>query len=257
MVGLEFLRSTLTVMKYMPSKLTQLPSRLRKAIEIFLTKPGFNSYARLAQWIHEQGCEVTVTSLRRYRVGLAQRLNSTRPQKARSQKSGLSMARTRRKKSTPAISVNRQTTTLAPPRSPAGSAGAGVTTEGLMRLTREKLCSALIGIGQFQEGNTSRLAHAVAHLTQSAVSFQRWTMELEQRAGERGRSGSVTRSALRKGLSPETSEALRKALLGIAPFESEPLVTQQANPTEDSADSVPAPVNSDETMASEKGGEKL
>lgn len=110
-----------------------------------------------------------------------------------------------------------------------------------MLLTQEKLRSALAEIGQLQQGDTSRLAHAVAHLTQAAVSFQRWTVELKRRAGERTPAESVARSALRKGLSRETSEALRNALLGIAPSDPHELATQPTNASENSADSLSAP----------------
>ena len=121
-------------------------------------------------------------------------------------------------------------------------AGAGLTTERLMLLTQEKLCSALAEIGQFQQGDTSRLAHAVAHLTQAAVSFLRWTVQLRHRAGEPRRADSIARSALHKGLSPETSEALRNALLGVAPFEPQQLATQPTDSSENSsAESISPP----------------
>jgi Protein of unknown function (DUF3486) len=255
MVGLELPRSTLTEMKYPPSKPTQLPPRLRKAVENRLTAPGFNSYARLAQWIRREGCEVTVNSLRRYRVSLAKRLSSAPPRKGPKHKDGLSRTRPGRKNLKSAPPVNRQKT---PTRLglPAGVGDAGVTTEGLMLLTQEKLCSVLAEIGQLQQGDMSRLAHAVAHLTQAAVSFQRWTVELKRRAGEPGRSDSVARSALRKGLSPKTSEALRNALLGIAPFGDQRVTTQPTNSTENSADSLSPPANTGEAAQRETTGGK-
>ena len=250
MVGLELPRSTLAEMKYPPSKPTQLPPRLHKAVENRLTEPGFNSYARLAQWIREKGCEVTVNSLRRYRVSLAKKLKPARLRKVPKQKNGLSRMRPGRKniKSAPPVNPRKTPTRLGPS---AGPGGAGVTTEGLMLLTQEKLCSALAEIGQLQQGDMSRLAHAVAHLTQAAVSFQRWTVELKRRAGERGRSDSGARSAQRKGLSPKTSEALRNALLGIAPFDHQQVTAQPTNSPENSADSLSPPANTAEAAQRE------
>jgi Protein of unknown function (DUF3486) len=254
MVGLELSRSTLTEMKYPPSTPTQLPPRLRKAVENRLTEPDFNSYPRLVQWIREEGYEVTVNSLRRYRVSLAKKLRSARPRKVPKQKDGLSRTRPGRKnlKSAPPVNPQKIPTRLG---LPAGAGGAGVTTEGLMLLTQEKLCSVLAEIGQLQQGDMSRLAHAVAHLTQAAVSFQRWTVELKRRADEPGRS-SVARSALRKGLSPKTSEALRNALLGITPFDDQRVTTEPTNSTENSADSLSPPANTGEAAQRETPGGK-
>jgi uncharacterized protein DUF3486 len=95
------------------------------------------------------------------------------------------------------------------------------TTEGLMQLAQEKLCSALIEVGQLEQGDMSRLAHAVAHLTQAAVSLRRWTVQVHQRTEERERTGSYSESVVQGGLSPETSQALRSALLGLSPINPE------------------------------------
>lgn len=92
------------------------------------------------------------------------------------------------------------------------------TTEGLMQLAQQKLCSALVEVGQLEQGDMSRLAHAVAHLTQAAVSLRRWSVEVNQRTEARDRTGAYTESAVQGGLSSETSQALRNALLGLSPI---------------------------------------
>jgi hypothetical protein len=83
-------------------------------------------------------------------------------------------------------------------------------------LARDKLGSALAEVGQFQQGDMSRLAHAVAHLIQAGVALQRWQTQLNRQAGrkEMGRSSALGMS---HGLTNETSQVLREALLGIAP----------------------------------------
>ena len=109
-----------------------------------------------------------------------------------------------------------------------------------MRLAQEKLCSALAEIDQLKQGDMSRVAHAVARLTQAAISLQRWTDELNQRAKERERADPQAKSKLRGGLSPETSQALRNALLGIAPFNPEQIGSQQAVEDQNEDSAVPA-----------------
>jgi hypothetical protein len=173
-----------------------LPEELRKTVERHLIEQGFHNYKGLAEWIRQQGHEISVNSLRRY---------------------GMSLAR------------DRETTTAQQrARAKALPGGYGATTEGLMQLAQEKLCSALADIDQLKQGDMSRLAHAVAHLTQAAISLQRWTDELNQRMEERERADPQVKSELRRGLSPETSQALRNALLGIAPFNPEQIGSQKA-----------------------------
>jgi hypothetical protein len=97
-----------------------------------------------------------------------------------------------------------------------------------MQLAQEKLCSTLVEINQLKQGDMSRLAHAVAHLTQASISLERWTDQHSQRSEDQEPVVSHERS-MTKGLSPETSLALRNALLGIAPFNPESGSPQKAD----------------------------
>jgi hypothetical protein len=103
--------------------------------------------------------------------------------------------------------------------------GAGVTLEALVQLAEEKLCSALAEIDQLKQGDMSRLAHEVAHLAQAAVSLQRWNDEVDRRTEHEKPQG---KSKKRGGLSPETSQALRNALLGLAPFKPDEIEPPRA-----------------------------
>jgi len=143
----------------------KLPEGLRKTVERRLLEQGFRNYKGLAQWIRQQGHEISVNSLHRYGMSLARDLDTTR----------LATARQR-------------------VRAEALPSGSGATTEGLVQLAQEKLCSALVEIDQFKHGDMSRLAHAVAHLTQAAISLQRWTDELNRRTEERKRADPQAKS---------------------------------------------------------------
>jgi hypothetical protein len=194
-----------------------LPEELRKTVERRLNEEGFHSYKGLAQWIRQQGHQISMNSLQRFAIRLT------------------------RDSATAQRGVKAE----------ALPGGAGVTTEGLMQMAREKLSSALAEINQLQQGDTSRLAHAVAHLTQAAISLRRWTDELEQRTEERERVAPDAKS-MRRGLSPETSQALRNALLGIAPFNPEQVASQKAATSRNEASTPPARPVADEF---EKGDE--
>jgi len=183
-------------MRGRPSTMKRLPEKLRTIIEQQLSEKGFHDYDSLTQWIRQQGHEVSIRSLQR--------------------------AATRLKRDS--------TTRLASgkPRAKAEAArgGSGTTIEGLVMLVQKKLCSALTEMGQLEQGDMSRLAHAVAHLTQAAVSLQRWTDELNQRRRERERAAPQLKSEVRAGLSPATSQALRNSLLGIAQFKPKEMASE-------------------------------
>src|SRR5437763_5921280 len=115
------------------SKVAELPPKLLRAVERRLRKPEFDGYAGLAQWVRQRGYNVSVTSLKRFRN--------------RSTKHG-SRPTSSKKASRPSSSWRG-------------------TTESLMRLTEENLGSELSEIRERKEGDMSRLAHAVAHLTQA------------------------------------------------------------------------------------------
>ena len=87
--------------------------------------------------------------------------------------------------------------------------------EGLVRVVGGKILNALAEASQLKEGDMSRVALAIARLTQANISQQRQADEVKNRAQEHKRRASKPR----RGLSPETSQRLRNALLGIKPLD--------------------------------------
>jgi hypothetical protein len=181
-----------------PSDIRRLPDELRKKIEHRLSEPGFIDYEGLADQLRLQGYEISAGSLRRFGTSRPRVLEAT----------GRS-ARHRRSKA------------QALPTDPA-------MTETLVQLTQEKLRSVLAKITQLKQGDMSRLAHAVAHLTQAAISLQRWSDEHRQRTKLREGGDPNEKSQPRGGLSSATSQSLRNALLGIAPAPADPSHSRNA-----------------------------
>ena len=200
-----------------------LPEELRNTLQRRLIEQGFHDYGTLAQWLRQQGHEISTNSLQRFGLRLARDLETTRL-------------------------VAPQARAIAE----ALPGGAGATTKGLMQLAQEKLCSALAEIHQLKQGDMPRLAHAVAHLTQAAISLQRWTYELDQRAEEREGAAPQARPKLPRGLSPQTSQALRNALLGIAPFDTAPISSQEVAADESEASDPPTTRTADEFRKGEE-----
>jgi hypothetical protein len=97
--------------------------------------------------------------------------------------------------------------------------GAGVLPEALVQLATQKLCSALAEINLLRKRDSTRLLQAVSHLTQAAISVQRWNRELRQHEAK---------PQAKRGLSAEASSALRNALLGIEPFDPDKVRAQKA-----------------------------
>jgi phytoene dehydrogenase-like protein len=182
-----------------PSKVLGLPQGLRSAVDRRLIERGFRDYKGLAEWVRQQGHEISKDSLQRYGMRMAHELATTRL----------------------AIVQARVIADALP-------GGAGALTEGLMELAQEKLCAALAEINQVKRGDTTQLVHAVAHLTQVVISLQRWNDEYDQRISERERASGETKSQSRVGLSPQTSRRIRDALLGITSVDPEQLDRQKA-----------------------------
>jgi hypothetical protein len=142
------------------SKVMALPEKLRKTLERRMIEQGFYNYRVLAELARQQGYEISVKSLQRYGMRLARDLDALRLARAQAR----------------AIAETLP-------------GGAGAMTERLMLSAQQKLCMTLAEVDQPEQGDMSRLARAVAHLTQAALSQQRWNDEppVQEKAGE-GRS---------------------------------------------------------------------
>ncbi len=101
-----------------------------------------------------------------------------------------------------------------------------------MQLLQQKLCAGLGDIDQLQQADMLGLAHAIARLTQASISLQRWTNELKRQAGGRNRNTPG-------GLSPQTAQALRNALLGVEPSSPEQLRPQTTGPGQNEPNPAP------------------
>jgi len=195
----------------------ELPEELRKTLERRIIQQDFHHYKQLAEWARQQGYEISVKSLQRYGMRLARDLETVQ----------LAIAQAR---------VIAETL----------PGGIDAVTDRMMLLAQQRLCMALAEASQLKQADMPRMAHAVAHLSQAALSHQRWSDQLHQRREKQERIGAGSKVERRGGISPETSQALRNALLGLAPFDPEKL----NSPAPDTSLPTTAPpgLKSDETQ---------
>jgi hypothetical protein len=172
-----------------PSKVMRLPEELRTAVDRHLIDQSFRNYKAIANWIQRQSHEISLSSLKRYGLRLQQELQKTQ-----------------------LVVLQARIISEALP------GGADAIAEDLIQLARQKLSLALAEANLAKVGDVARLVHAVAHLTQTALALQRGVCAPVLEAAQGEESDPLTKSNPRGGLSPETSQALRNALLGIGPL---------------------------------------
>lgn len=173
----------------MPARPTvlQLPDPVRAELDARLIKSGFAGYVGLAQWLSEQGFEISKSALHRYGQQFEERVQA------------LKMA-TDQAKAMVEVAPDDE----------------GAVSDALMRLVQEKLFGVLMNLGEIDPNkiNLGTLAKAIAQLGRASVTQKKWQIEVRDRA--RAVADEVTVTARESGMSTETAELWRKKILGIA-----------------------------------------
>lgn len=168
------------------SKVDQLPEDVRQALEQRLIKSGFAGYEGLADWLAEQGFEISKSSLHRWGSNFEDRCAALR------------MA-TQQAKAIVAASPDDE----------------GDMTEALMRLMQERLFSALIDIEvDPSKLNLGSLAKALAPIARASIAQKKYAGEVRERA--LAAAAALDAAVKTGGLSGETADEIRAKILGIA-----------------------------------------
>jgi hypothetical protein len=139
------------------SKVEALPKALKEWLDAELVKRGFADYEQLAADLQAQGADVSKSSLHRY-----------------GSKFELRMAQLK-------SSVEQAKVLVA-----ASPDDEGAMNEALIRLTQEKLFSALVELDiDPQSVPLPKLTKAIADLGRSSVTQKRWQAEARVKAAER------------------------------------------------------------------------
>src|SRR5712691_1714438 len=161
-----------------------LPAHLRAEVERRMAESGFSDYRGLAEWVRQQGYEISDDSLWRYGKGIQQQI--TAAQMAVHQARALAEVTADNK---------------------------GFLIEAIMTVVEQKVLSKMLE-GEKDENSDIRLLNAAANLARATVFHQRRADEVQAREKEQ-------KAPRERGLSEEAYNAIRNTLLGIEPFKQE------------------------------------
>src|SRR5229473_7546724 len=173
-----------------------LPAHLGTEVEQRMAENGFSDYRGLAEWVRQQGYEISDDSLWRYGKGIQRQLTAAQ------------------------MAVHQARALTEATRD-----GGGLLIEAIMTVVEQKVLSKLIE-GEQVENSDVRLLNAAANLARATVFHQRRADEVQAREKEQ-------KAPRERGLSEEAYNAIRNTLLGIDPFQQERAMAPRPTPHAD------------------------
>jgi len=170
------------------SSVETLPDEIRQELEKRLIQGGFAGYVELAEWLSEQGFEISKSSVHRYGKKFEDKLRA------------LKVATDQAKAITEASEDD-----------------AGAMNDALIRLVQTKTFELLVEL-EAEDKSLPRIGQMVAKLAQAAVRQKKWQAENEAAARKRAledAAKAVGTAAAEQGLSNEQAEFWRKKVLGV------------------------------------------
>jgi uncharacterized protein YdiU (UPF0061 family) len=138
--------------------ITALPSHIRKKVERRMLAKRFSDYEGLAEWVRQQGYDISDDSLWRYGKSLRQQFTAAQF----------------------SLLQARMLADQAPDHK-------GRMIHALIQVVQQKLLSALAQAEEINHADFTQLVHAVADLSRVSLAHQRWTTDIRQRKKERRR----------------------------------------------------------------------
>ena len=170
------------------SKIIMLPPEVKDELDRRLVSGSFAGYAGLAEWLQEQGYEISRSAVHRYGQGFGERLAAikiaTEQARAISETVGDDM---------------------------------GQMSDALISLVQEKAFDVLVNL-QTDDPEMfgkvfPRLGLMVARLSRASVGQKKWMAETREKASST--ADEVVKVAKTGGLSEEKAEEIRRKILGI------------------------------------------
>jgi hypothetical protein len=135
-----------------------LPPHIRKQVERRMLARRFSDYEGLAEWVRQQGYDISDDSLWRYGKSLKREFTAAQF----------------------SLLQARMLADQAPDHK-------GRMMQALIQVVQQKLLSALAQVEEIDHTDITRLVHAVAELGHISFAHQRWTAEVRQSKKERRR----------------------------------------------------------------------
>ncbi|MDO5625023.1 MAG: DUF3486 family protein [Pseudomonadota bacterium] len=172
------------------SKVQQLPDEVRQALEQRLIAGGFSDYVGLAEWLAEQGFEISKSSLHRWGSDFEDRVKA------------LQLA-------------THQARALAE----AAPDDEGKVNDALIRMAQEQLTRMLIGMrDEPSKGDLSKLTKSIADLARASVTQKRYAAEARKAARAELLAEQAERLehvAAEQGMSADQLQFWREQFLGV------------------------------------------
>lgn len=176
------------------STVEQLPESIRHEFERKLVENGFSDYTTIAEWLQEQGYEISRSAAHRYGQKVQRRFAAI-------------------KSSTEAARLIAE-----------GAADEGDTrSEALMAMLQTELFDALVQIGEMDNEELGALdrfdvmaegAKKISGLISASTRLKEYQAKVKAKVA--AAADDVAKQAKKGGLSDEAAEAIRKQILGIA-----------------------------------------
>jgi len=163
------------------SSVELLPEQVRQELEKKLIRGGFGRYEELAEWLRDQGYEISKSSVHRYGKKFEDRLRAL-----------------------------KVATDQAKAIAEASEDDAGAMNDAIIRLVQTKTFELLVEL-ETDNKSLPRIGQMVAKLAQAAVRQKKWQTEMEHKARETAFEEAA--QAVEKGATAEQIRALREQYL--------------------------------------------
>jgi DNA-binding ferritin-like protein (Dps family) len=167
------------------SKVKSLPKNVREALDEKLVEEGFQNYEDLADWLAEQGYDISKSSVHRYGQEFEDRLEALR------------IATAQAKEITEQVGDDE-----------------GALGDALTAVVQEKAFGLLTSMEmEEQEVEFTSLMNAIARLQKASVQQKKFMQEMREKAQQAAEEAEeIARDG---GLSEEGAEKIRAKILGI------------------------------------------
>ena len=166
-----------------------MPDEVRQELEKRLIQGGFAGYVELAEWLNEQGFEISKSSVGRYGKNFKNRLQALK------------------------VATDQAKAIVE-----ASEDDAGAMNDAIIRLVQTKTFELLVEL-EADNKDLPRIGQMVAKLAQAAVRQKKWQQEMEGKIREKAleeAAQAVGAAAAEQGLNNEQAEFWRKKVLGVA-----------------------------------------
>lgn len=168
------------------SLISQLPDAIRAELDHKLLAAGFGDYRALAEWLGEQGYEISKSAVHRYGQAFEERLGALKI----------------------ATEQARAIAEAAPDDE-------GLMGDALLKLVQQKAFDTLLKMEVDQDLSLDRLGRMVADLNRSAVQQKRWASEVREKVAAALAALEAEASQVNSGLDSATLQRIRTEIYGL------------------------------------------